>query len=102
MKEKLNRELGGLRTDRKKVVEKISSYIQVENMGTYHVIPLEEPPTKKEDLSKKDLVVGAVALGVGYMLGKSVKNKEEPEEKKTSNIGEIIDEVKRELEEEGE
>lgn len=43
MKTKIEREIGGLRSDRKKVADNImESYIQVEHMGQYYMIPLKE------------------------------------------------------------
>jgi hypothetical protein len=42
MKAKLERELGGLRGDRKRVAESMERYIQVEHMGQYTLIPVKE------------------------------------------------------------
>jgi len=93
-KEKLERELGGLRSDRKKVVERMDSYIQVENMGQYTILPL---PKKEETFTKRDLVVGAVAFGAGYLLADMKKKKKDSGEEDTSAIDEIIDEVQRDM-----
>jgi len=97
MKTKIERELGGLRSDRKKVVERMDSYIQVEHMGQYTVIPLTQK--EKEEFTKRDLVVGAVAFGAGYIAGNSDKKKKEPEKEK-SLMDEIAEDIEKDKESE--
>jgi len=88
MKTKIEREVGGLRSDRKKVAEKVmDSYVQVEHQGQYTMVPLKEvvDKPKKEDLTKNLIAAGAGAV-VGYLIAKGEKKpepkkKEEEEEK---------------------
>ena len=100
MKTKIEREVGGLRSDRKKVAEKVmDSYVQVEHQGQYTMVPLKEvvDKPKKEDLTKNLIAAGAGAV-VGYLIGKGEKKPKE-EEEGDSLFDEIEEEVRKSMEE---